>query len=117
MCLDFAPSEWSSGTRLVAIALADRVNGDTLECFPSIADLVRRTGISERAVQRHLRILEDDGTITRQGQRFVAGKPSSNVWKWNRMFPVDKQVANPVDKHGRGASSGTLGVPAVAPLL
>lgn len=80
--LDFAPDHWTSGTRLVAIAIADRVNGDG-QCWPSIADLSRRTGLGERAVQRALRILEDEGVIRRHGQRIgTGGQPVSNLWTW-----------------------------------
>lgn len=84
MVLDFAPKHWSSNTRLVALAIADRVNGDTKECFPSVADLANRTGLSERAVQRHLRQLESEGTITRLGQRKKPdGTLGSNTYRWN----------------------------------
>lgn len=83
MVLDFAPDHWTTGTRMVAIALADRVNGDTSECFPSIADISRRTGIKERQVQRHLRQLEDEGVIARLGQRKKPdGTLGSNTYRW-----------------------------------
>lgn len=92
MVLDFAPEHWSTGTRLVAIALADRVNGDTLECWPSVADLSRRTGLKERAVQRHLRALEEDGTISNLGQRITkTGSAGSNVWRWNLWITMPEQ--------------------------
>ena len=80
--LDFAPDNWNSGTRMVAIALADRVNQDG-QCWPSVADLSRRTGLSSRMVQKHLRYLEDEGVITRIGQRIgTSGQPVSNMWTW-----------------------------------
>ena len=80
--LDFAPDNWNSGTRMVAIALADRVNQDG-QCWPSVADIARRTGLSGRMVQRHLRYLEEQGVITCNGQRMgTSGQPVSNVWTW-----------------------------------
>ena len=88
MALDFAPKHWSTSTRLVAIAIADRVNSDTQDCFPSVADIARRTGLNERSVQRHLRHLEADGTITNMGQRVVNGRPQSNVYRWNLWMKV-----------------------------
>lgn len=89
MCLDFRKETWTSHTQLVAIALADRVNGDTLECWPSIADIARRVNLDKRTVQRHIRTLEADGTITRLGQRLgKAGRPTSNVWRWNLLITM-----------------------------
>ena len=79
--LDFAPPHWHAGTRMVALALADRVNGDW-QAWPSIADLSRRTGLSARAVQRYLRVLEDEGVISNHGQRVIDGNAVSNLWTW-----------------------------------
>ena len=84
--LDFAPEEWSSGTRMVAIALADRVNSDR-QAWPALSDLARRTGLSERQVRRNLRILEDAGVIRCEGQRWVGDNPVSNVWTWLWVLP------------------------------
>lgn len=92
--LDFAPKHWSSGTQLVAIALADRVNGDTFECWPSIADVCRRTRMDRRTVQRHIRTLEQDGVLTNLGQRIGRnGHPASNVWRWNLLVTLDRGAA------------------------
>lgn len=80
--LDFAPDHWTSGTRIVAIALADRVNQDG-HCWPSVADISRRTGLSGRMVQKHLRYLEEENVITCNGQRMgTSGQPVSNLWTW-----------------------------------
>lgn len=80
--LDFAPDHWNSGTRIVAIALADRVNQDG-QCWPSVADISRRTGLSPRMVKYHLRYLEDENVITCNGQRIgSSGQPVSNLWTW-----------------------------------
>lgn len=79
--LDFAPDHWNSGTRMVAIALADRVNSEW-QCWPSIADIRRRTGLSERMVQYHLRYLEEEGVIHCGGQRYIDGHGLSNLWTW-----------------------------------
>jgi len=103
MVLDFAPIHWSSGTRMVAIALADRVNQDR-EAWPSIDDLSRRTGLDGRSVQRHLRILEDDGVITRVAQRMHGGRPVSNLWRWHWLPEM------------RGDTTVTPGVTRMSPL-
>ena len=84
MVLDFAPEHWTSGTRLVAICLGDYANSDTGWAWPSIRSIARRTGLSERQVQRHLRIIEADGWIT-DGHN---GK-GSTLWIWNRRVRLD----------------------------
>lgn len=80
--LDFAPAAWTPAQRIVAVALADRVNPDTLECYPSIADVSRRTGLSPRQVQRILRQLEKEGVVTRLGQKTDGTKWGANRWVW-----------------------------------
>lgn len=101
MILDFSRDHWDPSTRLVALALADRVNGDSLECWPSLRDVCRRTGLSERSVQRHLRILEDEGIITNLGQRISkSGTPGSNVWRWNYLIGGDIGGTRGGDTHG-----------------
>jgi hypothetical protein len=84
MVLDFAPDHWTSGTRLVAICLGDYANSDTGKAWPSIRSISRRTGLSERMVQRHLRIIEADGWII-DGQN---GK-GSTLWIWNKRVRLD----------------------------
>lgn len=91
MVLDFAPKHWNAGTRLVALALADRVNGDTGECFPSVADIEARTGLCDRSVQRYLRQLEAEGVITNLGQRTKHdGTLGSNTYRWNLWITLAK---------------------------
>ena len=88
MVLDFAPDHWTSGTRLVAICLGDYANSDSGWAWPSIRSISRRTGLSERQVQRHIRIIEADGWI-RQGSKTV-GK--TTLWIWERRLSlVDKR--------------------------
>lgn len=48
--------------RLVMLALADHADDDG-RCYPSIARLRQRTGLSERAVQTNIRKLVDQGYI------------------------------------------------------
>lgn len=81
LVLDFAPEHWTSGTRMVAIALADYANTDTGEAWPSVRNIARRSGLSERQVQRHLRIIEEDGWI-RRGNPLRAGRPGTTLWIW-----------------------------------
>jgi hypothetical protein len=90
MVLDFAPPHWSSGTRMVAICVADYANSDTGWAWPSVRNMARRTGLSERQVQRHLRIIEADGWI-RQGWtpqiKMTPGR--TTLWIWERRIRLD----------------------------
>lgn len=80
--LEHAPEHWTSGLRITAIAIADRVNADE-EAWPTLHDIARRTGLSPRQVRRNLRQLEEERIIRHVGQRFDhLGMPRANVWKW-----------------------------------
>lgn len=94
LVLDFAPVHWSSSTRMVAIALADYANTDTGHCWPSIANLSRRTGLSNRQVQRCLREIEADGWI----ERTAVHKVGTNLWIWRKRIALggDTSVTPPL---------------------
>lgn len=81
LVLDFAPPHWNSGTRLVALALADRVGSDWV-CWPSVDDISRRTGLKPRMVKYHLRYLEEERVIAREERRRGNGSQQSNLWIW-----------------------------------
>lgn len=102
--LDFAPDHWNAGTRMVAVAIADRVNMDEGgKCWPSLNDLSRRTGLSTRQVRTHLRIIESDGWIQCLGQRPGAGgQPVSNLWIWRQWLQVGRK---PTSGGGRKPTS------------
>lgn len=53
-----------TGQKMVLLALADNAN-DMGECYPSIATLAAKCSMSERAVQGHLRGLEEAGIVER----------------------------------------------------
>lgn len=105
--LDFAPAEWSPGKRLVAIAVADRVNAETLECFPSMADIARRTGLSERQVRRYMRELEAENIVVLKERRYN----NSNVWIWTftALPTFFEKVGNVVNLKPMGADMGVRG--------
>jgi len=84
LVLDFAPSDWSPSTRMVAIALADYANTDTGHCWPSLANLSRRSGVSVRQVQRCLRTIEEAGWIERR----TTHKVGTNLWTWCKRITV-----------------------------
>ena len=100
LVLDFAPAHWSSGTRMVAIALADYANTDTGYAWPSIANLSRRTGLCERQVQRNLRIIEADGWI-RKGPDLQR----STLWIWQQRIRLDDPMGDIHVTHGVTSTS------------
>jgi hypothetical protein len=51
--------------KLVLLALADAAN-DEGYCWPSISTIARKSGVSERSVQRAIRKAETDGLVKRQ---------------------------------------------------
>ncbi len=101
LVLDFAPAHWSPSTRMVAIALADYANSDSGHCWPSLASLSRRSGLSIRQVQRCLRQVEKDGWIERSSTH----KAGTNLWIWR------KRIGLGGDTHVTG------GVTPMSPLL
>lgn len=52
-----------SSTVLVLLALADRANPDTGECWPGKRDIARRCGLTVKTVYRQLKILEKQGLV------------------------------------------------------
>lgn len=62
--------------RLIMLALADHAD-DEGRCYPSIARLCRRTGLTERAVQSNIRKLQDAGYVAVQ---LGAGRSGSNLY-------------------------------------
>jgi biotin operon repressor len=105
--LNHSPAHWNSGTRLVALALADRV-GDEWTCWPSLDDIGARTGLSRRMVKYHLRYLEAEGVIAREERRRGNGSQQSNLWVWlwingpggpDRVQPTAPPVGQPTAPH------------------
>ena len=77
----------SPTTRWLLIALSLWCNGDERRCWPSQQTLARQTGLSLRAVKRHLQIADDEGWLFRS-QRRKKGK----AWKYTvyeLTLPVD----------------------------
>lgn len=55
----------SPGPKLVALALADHAD-EQGSCWPSIARIAARSGLNERTVFRHLRLLEKNGLVKKE---------------------------------------------------
>lgn len=78
---DRAPATWASGQRLVALALADKVN-EHGTAWPKLNTLAAMTGLSARNVSRHLAALEAEGWITRETRTGDTGRQTSNLYRW-----------------------------------
>lgn len=64
-------------TKAVLMLLADCHNGSTGQCHPSLVWMIERTGLKERAIQVHLKALEDAGLINREYAFHGRGKGCS----------------------------------------
>lgn len=64
-------------TKAVLMLLADCHNGSTGQCHPSVEWLLDRTGLKARALQMHLKALEDAGLVEREYSFHGRGKGCS----------------------------------------
>ncbi len=65
--------------KAVLVALADYAGSENGECWPSQATIARETELSERAVRKYLRQLEDDGFIKRKRRGTKSGGRTSDL--------------------------------------
>lgn len=71
---------WTAATISVTMAILSHCHNQKHQCFPSIHRLMSITGLSRRAVQKHLRFLEN-ATIIRTVQRFsINGRSTSSMY-------------------------------------
>ena len=68
-------------SKLVLLALADRHNGDTGRCYPSIQKIANDCGVSVSSVHRHLTKLEEMEVIRRVGRFDGKGGRTSNEYE------------------------------------
>jgi predicted transcriptional regulator len=99
---DSAPDYLTATQRHVLVALADHVDDNTSQAWPSILRLARRTGRSESAVRRSLQAIEDAGIITRQIQQAPTRGPDwsrPNLYLWHPAESLTGSLDRlPVDK-------------------
>lgn len=105
--LEIAPDAWSTGTRMVAVCLAERVNDAHNVAWPSLADIARRSGLHPRNVRRHLAVLEEDGWITREEQTAGSGKQTANLYRWHPPLPIRLPDATTPDTNVREGATAT----------
>lgn len=89
-------SEEEGGALLVLLALADWANDDGSRIFPSIASAAKKSRLSERQVQRILRLLEGKGTIAKEIDGGGRGKTTSYriLLKGDTMSPFKERVTS-----------------------
>lgn len=81
-------------SKMLLLALADRADDNGTRCFPSRADLAKRTMDSERTVTRRLADLESAGLIECVEYR-NGGRNKSPSWRLN--IPAIEQTLAPAD--------------------
>ena len=97
LVLDFAPEHWSSGRRMVALAIADRVGQDgTTWC--SVADVGKRSGLHERMVRYHIKALIQEGVLMKEKRHRDNGSQRSNLWIWVWTVPMGVQPTAPTGR-------------------
>jgi helix-turn-helix protein len=69
--------------KFVLVTIADHCGNETGECYPSVARIARRTGMSERSVQRCLRDLEGAEVLSKR----YDGKRTP-IYKLNHNLPI-----------------------------
>ena len=84
--MSYAALEWAfrqdleTIPKFVLVALADAVNSESV-CWPRIATIARKTGVSTRTVQRALRLQARRGLITIEERYRPDGSRSSNRYR------------------------------------
>lgn len=94
---------------LVLLALADRANGEW-SCWPSVADIVRRTNLSRQSVKSVLARLEERGVIVRDrfgGMKGSHGGRPTNRYTILKSSLDDRTAADPSDRTAAGPSASS----------
>lgn len=79
-------------TKIILLGLANHAGADFGDARPSVATLARYAHCDPRTVQRHLRNLEADGWITREGAHALNGRADRAVTVWRL---TGRQIAAP----------------------
>jgi hypothetical protein len=91
--------------KFVLVAISDAHNESNGRCFPSVKTIARRTGASERTVQRYIGQLERRALIARVANFGEDGRQRSNEYR----LAVDAQIQIPIQS-GEGDSLSPRGV-------
>jgi len=80
MALAFAQVDIPTAARFVLVALANRADEDGY-CWPGLKDLERRTGLTDRAIQKALKLLVDRKRLTITRRFHDNGQQTSNLYR------------------------------------
>lgn len=80
-------SDLPSEQKYTLLALADYANDDGENVYPSVGTLARKTSLSPRTVQRHLRALEADGLIEAHAEA-RQHRPTTYRIRGDRLSPL-----------------------------
>jgi len=101
--LEIPPNE-----KLVLLAYADHADHAGFSIFPAVASIAKKTGYSERQVQRITRGLVNKGFLMSDGR----GKKDTNKWR----IPLYMGVIKPIDSRGVNMSPVTSETKGVTPV-
>ena len=87
--------------KFVLLAYADHADHDGGNMFPAVSTVARKTGYSERSIQRTTRTLVEKGYLVASGK----GPKGTNKWKFGR-----GDILSGVTKETEGVTSETGGV-------
>ena len=95
--------------KLLLMSLADYAD-ELWVSWPSRRTLARRTGVSIKTVDRHLRTLEDEGHIAKIAQKRQDGTQSSNRYRivrggGDKMTPPGDKLSPPGDTGDEGGAT------------
>lgn len=81
------PEHITGPARMVAVALADHMSpnpalNDAICCWPSIATIAKKAGVSESTARRAINLLTDEGAITVEHRRDQATN-RTNLYRWH----------------------------------
>lgn len=81
------PGHITGPARMVAVALADHMSpnpalNDAICCWPSIATIAKKAGVSESTARRAINLLTDEGAITVEHRRDQATN-RTNLYRWH----------------------------------
>jgi len=105
---------------VVLLAMAERANDDGSECRQSIATIAAKARVSTRSVQRHIKVLLDQGVIVLGDQTLTGHHRADHrpVVYDLQMHLTRGDILSPRDgvtKTSRGDSGGSHGVTVVTP--
>jgi DNA-binding Lrp family transcriptional regulator len=86
----------------VLLALADRYNAGERAAWPSYADLMKRTGLSERGVRNAIATLEERGIVRRGARVSRKGRKLGNLYRFPLLDPeyIAERQSYDFDEHG-----------------